>query len=295
MKKLRILLLIFFTYEVSAQNVNYKIIEDQPKKINNFSCNIDLAHLDAGFSNPYGISFNAGVWGHAMFQQRIGIDYTFRYGWLTFGKLASQNIKNHINMQLGGFLIFSSTEPSLDNKVVMHVSEGVKYTTATYLKVPSHIWSYTAFRGGLYLDKGGFQIENKFGPDINGNAYIFGAYGGLCFGKSKRLLLQTDAYGQKGALSHTRICLDVLITPITNAPTGLKTIPVGGRLLVQGLPALQRKLRKHKYNSFAAYEFELGYRSIAGLYTAVTLSIPISRHLNLFQANKEETITETTK
>jgi hypothetical protein len=289
MKTIRTLLLVLVMYTTSAQeSINYKIIDDQPRKINNFSCNIDLAHFDAGFSNIDGMSVNTGVWGHAMYQQKMGIDYTLRYGWLTLGKFASKDIKSHFNIQGGGFFIFSSREPLSKNRVVMKVETSGKTTTTTYLMVPSHKWKYTAVRGGLYFDRGGYRIKNDLGADAFGNAFIMGAYGGICFGTSKQLLIQTDKYGERGVLSHMRVCLDVLITPVTNAPTGLKTLPIGGRLLVQGLPSLERKLRKKKYKAALTYEFEAGYRSIAGLYVAGTLSIPISRSFKAFQAKEED-------
>jgi hypothetical protein len=289
MKTIRTLLLVLLTYSALAQeSVSYKISDDQPRKINNFSCNIDLAHMDAGFSNIDGISFNTGVWGHAMYKQRMGIDYTFRYGWLTLGKFASKDIHSHLNIQAGGFFIFSSRDPLTKNRVVLKVTSDGKTQTTTYLMVPSHKWKYTAVRGGLYFDKGGYRIKNDVGADAFGNAFILGAYGGICFGSSKQLLVQTDKYGEKGVLGHMRICLDVLITPISNAPSGLKTLPIGGRLLVQGLPSLQKKLRKNKYKNALTYEFEFGYRSIAGPYIGCTLAIPISRSIKAFQAKEED-------
>ncbi len=298
MKTIRTLLLVLFMYNVYGQeSINYKISEDQPRKINNFSCNIDLAHMDAGFSNIDGISFNTGVWGHAMYKQRLGIDYTLRYGWLTLGKFASPLIKSHMNIQAGGFFIFSSRDPLTRNKVVMKVVTSGKTTTTTYLMVPSHKWKYTAVRGGLYFDKGGYRLENDMGADAFGNAFILGAYGGICFGSSKQLLIQTDTYGERGVIGHMRVCLDVLITPISNAPTGLKNAPIGGRLLVQGLPSLQRKIRKKKgFNAPFTYEFEFGYRAIAGAYIGCTLSIPISRSFKAFQTQEEDqTIKRTTE
>lgn len=289
MKTLRTILfalLVLKTY--SQEQVNYKVVSDEPRKINNFSCNIDLAQMDAGFSNIDGISFNTGVWGHAMFKQRMGIDYTFRYGWLTFGKIASKNIKNHFNIQAGGFFIFSSREPLRTNKVILKVTSDGKIQTTTFLNVPSRKWKYTAVRGGIYFDRGGYSLENPLGADFYGNAYILGAYGGICFGTAKQVLIQTDKYGERGNVGHIRFCIDALITPITNAPTGLKTLPIGGRLLCQALPTLSRKTRKRKFRTPMTAEVEVGYRSIAGIYVAGTLSIPISRSFKVLSSQEED-------
>jgi hypothetical protein len=198
-----------------------------------------------------------------------------------------------LNFQLGGFFIFKQSDPLGTNKVVLSSSKGTNMkgqtvTSVTYLTVPSHKWKYTAVRGGLYFNRGGYRIDNPDGADFFGNAYIMGAYGGICFGSAKQVLIQTDKYGEKGAISHVRVCLDALITPVTNAPVGLKTLPIGGRLLVQALPALQRKLRKKKYKSPMTSEFEVGYRSIAGFYVAGTVSIPISRSIKSLAGSGED-------
>jgi hypothetical protein len=303
MKTVRTIFLMFLVFKTfSQEQVNYKIVADEPRKINNFSCNIDLAQMDAGFSNIDGLSFNTGVYGHAMYKQKMGIDYTFRYGWLTLGKFASKDIKSHLNIQLGGFLIFKQSDPLTTNRVILAQSKGTNMngqtvTSTTFLNVPSHKWKYTAVRAGLYFNRGGYRIKNPDGPDFFGNAFILGAYGGICFGSTRQVLIQTDKYADKGVVSHLRICVDALITPISNAPvTGLKTLPVGGRLLVQALPTLDRKSRKKKFKTPMTAEFEVGYRSIAGIYVAGTLSIPISRSIKALASKEEDqTIKRTTE
>jgi hypothetical protein len=303
MKTLRTIFLSLLAFNMySQEQVNYKIVADEPRKINNFSCNIDLAQMDAGFSNIDGLSFNTGVYGHAMYKQKMGVDYTFRYGWLTLGKAASKDIKNHLNFQLGGFLIFKQSDPLTTNRVILNQTSGTNrngqsVTTTTFLNVPSHKWKYTAARAGLYFNRGGYRVKNPNGADFFGNAYIFGAYGGICFGSTRQVLIQTDKYAGKGVVSHLRFCLDALITPLNNAPaTGLKTLPVGGRFLVQALPTLQKKSRKGKYRTPMTAEVEVGYRSIAGIYVAGTLSIPISRSIKALASKEEDqTIKRTTE
>jgi hypothetical protein len=296
MKTIRTLFLVLLTYSALAQEqVNYKVTIDQPRKVNNFSCNIDLLQMDAGLGNIDGISFNTGVWGHAMYKQKMGLDYTFRYGTITLGKFASATAKSHINIQTGGFFIFSQRDPMSTNKVVLKTegggttSDGRSITKVTYLMVPSHKWKYTAVRGGIYFNRSMVRLENPTGADNFSNYFLLGAYGGICFGSSKQVLIQTDKYGEKGNLLHMRVCLDALITPINNVPAGVKhALPIGARLLVQGLPSLERKLRKKKYKAGLTYEFEGGYRMVDGPYIACTLSIPISRSIKALSTKEED-------
>ncbi|MDZ4663340.1 MAG: hypothetical protein SGJ15_00540 [Bacteroidota bacterium] len=296
MKVIRTILFGLLTLNSLAQEqVNYKIVVDEPRKINNFSCNIDLLHMDGGVSNIDGFSFNSGVWGHAMYKQRMGLDYTFRYGILTFGKFASANAKNHINIQTGGFFIFHQNDPLGTNRVALKsesggtTSDGRAITINTYLTVPSRKWKYKAVRGGIYFNRSGVSIDNPLGKDNYYNYYMLGAYGGICFGSARHVEIQTDKYGAKGVVSHVRICLDALITPISNKPTGVKNaIPVGGRLLVQALPSLRKKDRKGKLRTAMTAEFEVGYRMVDGIYIGGTLSIPISRSLKVLMAKEED-------
>ncbi len=259
--------------------------------------------MDFSISNIEGSSFNIGVWGHGMIKQKFGLDYTFRYGWLTFGKFTNSTLKNHVNIQAGGFFIFGQRTKMGTNKVILKSTsggmtrDGRAITITTFINVPSTKWKYKAVRGGLYLNRSMVNIENDIIPDVMSNYYIFGAYGGICFGSTRRLFIQTDKYGEKGVVSHVRFCFDALITPINNAPSGIKNAsPIGGRLLVQALPTLQRKDRKRKYKTAMTAEVELGYRMVDGLYFGGSLSIPISRSIKAFMSSEEDqTIKRTTE
>lgn len=294
MKVFSFIALTLLTTVATAQDlINYKIVADEPRKINNFSCNIDLAGMDFGLGNVDGTSFNLGVWGHAMYQQKLGIDYSYRYGWLTLGKFASSSVKNHVNLQTGGFFIFNSNAAMTTNKVILkqnqEIRNGKTYNVTEFLKVPSQKWRYKALRAGIYFDRGAGRIEVSSGPDTFFNFYTLGGYAGICFGSSRHVIIQTDKHGAKGVVSHLRVCFDVLVTPVNNVPAGVKnTIPVGGRLLVQALPTLRKKDKgKKAYRTKMTAEFEIGYRMVSGLYFGGTLSIPISRSIKSFQTEGE--------
>jgi hypothetical protein len=158
-------------------------------------------------------------------------------------------------------------------------------------------WKYVAARGGLYLNRSLVSIDNPLGKDFYSNYYIFGAYGGFCFGTTKRLFIQTDKYGEKGNIGHVRLCLDALITPINNAPVGVKnTLPIGGRLLLQTLPTLQRKDSKKKFRTKFTAEVEVGYRMVDGFYFGGSMAIPISRSIKFLRSEEEDqTIKRTTE
>jgi len=289
MKNLKtILLFAVISLNLNAQQVSYKVSEDEPKKVTNFSLNIDVLHLDCGFYNIDGTSFNTGLWGHAMFKERFGVDYSFRYGWLTFIKSVNKGkgLASNTNLQLGGFYVFQQRVKATDNKVILKsesagtTRDGRSITKTTFINVPSSKWNYTAVRGGLYFKRSPVNVENDLGPDLLTNYYMLGAYGGICFGRAAKVQIQTDNFGQKGRAFHTRLCLDALITPINNVPTNAKaTLPIGGRLLWQSLPVVSGRKNRRAYKVGMTTEIEIGYRMVDGPYVAGGIAIPISRTL----------------
>ncbi len=303
MKIIKITFLLFLAkLSVAQEQVQYKIIENDPRKVNNFSINIDAVHFDFTLANFEGINFCYGVWGHAMFKQRLGIDYTLRNAWLTFGRLSDKTLKNRTNIQLGGFFILNSRIKVAKTIVVLNQSksykDGKEYVNTLSINVPNgNKWKYLAARAGLYLNRSLVSIDNPLGKDFYSNYYIFGAYGGLCFGTTKRLFIQTDKYGEKGNIGHVRLCLDALITPLNNAPAGVKnTLPIGGRILLQTLPTLQRKDSKKKFRTKFTAEVEVGYRMVDGLYFGGSMAIPISRSIKFLRSEEEDqTIKRTTE
>ena len=303
MKTVKIILLALLVNKSFAQEqINYKIIENDPRKINNFSVNIDVVHFDFSLGNVEGWNFCYGVWGHAMFKQKLGVDYTLRNAWLTFGRFSDKTLKNRTNIQLGGFFILNSRIKTAKTIVVLNQSKsyknGKEYLNTLSIDLPNgQKWKYVAVRGGLYLNRSLVSIYNPLGKDFYSNYYIFGAYGGLCFGTTKRLFIQTDKYGEKANIGHVRLCLDALITPINNAPAGVKnTLPIGGRLLLQTLPTLQRKDSKKKFRTKFTAEVEVGYRMVDGFYFGGSMAIPISRSIKFLRSEEEDqTIKRTTE
>ncbi len=288
-KELIILLVIGCLFPLAAQKskissteVKYKVTMDEPKNVPNLSINIDLAQMDFGGGNIDGTSFNTGIWGHALYKHRLGLDYTFRYGWLTFGKSLGSNkdLASNLNIQAGGMLVFLQNTKVKNNRVVLKSTQSGNYITTTSLMVPSTVYKYKALRGGLYFKRNMMVTESKTEEKITGNYFIMGTYAGICFGNTLKLKIMTDNYGEKGTSFHIRTSLDVLFTPINNVPANVKyNLPIGARLLVQSIPSIRRKENKRMYNSRVSGDVEIGYRMVDGFYLAGTVSIPIARYV----------------
>ncbi|GAB4450229.1 MAG: hypothetical protein OHK0036_08510 [Bacteroidia bacterium] len=272
-----------------AQSVSYKVVLDEPDKVNNISCNLDLFHADGGIKQLSGFSLNTGLWGHAMYKHVGGIDYSIRHAWLTTGKILNDKtpLRNSMYIQSGIFFIFHKKTKEIRAQVVMSSKteyHGTYQTTySKYIYANAHRMKYQALRGGIYFKRSVMKYEipdpSGYGrKEIYTNYYIFGIYGGICFGRTLKLGILTDNFGERGSAYHYRYIWDILITPIHNVPGNYGTInPIGGRFMVQIIPSITRAERK-KYGIGGArfpWEVEVGYRAVDGPYCAVSLSIPL--------------------
>lgn len=294
-------LLLFFLKNNYSQNVYYKIIKDDPKDVVNFSCNLDFFHLDCGFSQIDGSSINLGAWGHAMYKNMGGIDYSFRYGYLTFGKFSSdgKGLGNNLFLQPGVFYIFHKREKNARERLILE-SYSETYGNKTYIHskfitVDNHIYKYKALRGGLYFKRGMANFLKESWLSSEGyltNYVMLGMYGGICFGTTENVVAQTDNYGECGTTLHVRYCFDAFFIPVNNISfTSYSFNPFGGRFLMQILPAVTRKeKRKHGYSGIGrlAYELEIGYRPVDGIYLATTITIPIAKRLKVLGNTSNE-------
>ncbi|GIV37571.1 MAG: hypothetical protein KatS3mg032_1950 [Cyclobacteriaceae bacterium] len=285
--------LIFFALLVAArinfaqEEIKFQVTEDDPKNINNFSCNIDFLHLDAGFNNFDGTSINLGVWGHLMYKSKLGADYSIRYGYLTLGKSLGSygNLASNLNIQLGGNYILKQHVSSGNNIVYLKYEESYlhKSSRVTFINVNSSKWRYTSVRGGLYYKRNLYTIDNQEGEDLSGNYHLLGLYGGICFGSSAKLLVQTDKFGERGRGYHNRFMVDVLLTPVNNVPENAKALlPIGARVIWQSLPVVSGRKNRKQYSQRFTTEIEAGYRMLDGLYVGGTIAFSISKTLHSF-------------
>ncbi|MCX8080778.1 MAG: hypothetical protein N3F09_06020 [Bacteroidia bacterium] len=286
--------------KLNSQTITYKIVKDDPKDIANFSCNLDFFQFDVGFGQIDGVSFNLGAWGHVMYKQIGGIDYTLRYGYLTFSTLFGDGkaLGKHINAQTGVFYIFHKKEkPSKERVVVQAISEEYEGKTYHYnksLSIDNYIGKYKALRGGLYFNRGIADVYKKSILSVSGplsNYFILGLYGGICFGTTKNIGIVSDKIAESGEARHNRFILDILFTPVQN--TGISINPFGGRLVYQMLPAISKKERRkggYSILSRMALEFECGYRPVDGVFLAFTWSIPIARKLSVLGPTTSEPV-----
>lgn len=308
MKKLRILIgLLSFSTIAFAQQVNYKIIKDDPSTSSKLNMNLDLAQLDFN-SIIDASSFNIGLWGtYNIINNRILADYSIRKSWLALGRLGNSNYPGNLELNLGGDLYLKSRTKTKSTKVVLDVKDqgttnrnGSTYSVSevTYIMVPGTYHSYTGFRGGIY-SKSNLYI---FSPDMLGiNSYddhtgkmsSAGIYAGVIKRTLHTLVVNTDQYGQCSNSLGVDVYADAFILPVNKfksyGPNGdsastavdestfikdhLGKNPIGFRVGLRGYQIAPKSDTDKKFGM--SYTFEAGMKPYLGIFFNCGIGITI--------------------
>ncbi|MDQ3110352.1 MAG: hypothetical protein M3R17_10700 [Bacteroidota bacterium] len=296
-------IILFFALAVTSislnaqNNVQYKILEDNPLRACNFAMGIDIAQLDFSVKNIDGLAFSAGIWGFADYKHLFGADYILRYGYFTMGKAFGdkENLKAHRQIEIGGYLNFKKGLFNKTNKVNLNIDRstvnGKEVETTTYVMVPSTQYINSGVRAG-FMNYGGCLSydgpEDVFDSPEIVNYNVLGLYAGIFKEKTKSVLISTDTYGKRGVSLHTRVYLDALITPVSSISyrdidykPSFKSPPIGARLGMAWYPVLTRKETRGEFKARRfLFQTEVGYRRYDGLYFTGTISFPISKHIS---------------
>jgi hypothetical protein len=269
---------------VAQDNINYKIVHDRPRDVNNFVMALDVMQMDFAFNNIEGISFNLGVWGYADYHKTIGIDYAIRYGWMSLGRLGNADARRHTQVEVGAYLPLIKRDVKRNFNVTLKstVTRGDKYETTTtqYIVVPGTQYRGVGVRGGILHYGGVLTRPRELTESGNDNYAVYGLYAGLFRSKTDNLRISTDKFGIRGYTHNVRLYIDATLTPIStfkNTNNYYFNLPVGVRMGMWVLPSLPRKEAKGIYNKGICVQIEVGVRRFDKFYTQATVSIPVAR------------------
>lgn len=285
---LRKLLIAVFTLSawlpaLAQDNINYKIVHDRPRDVNNFVMALDLAQLDFGFKNIDGMSFNIGLWGYANYKQTLCADYIFRMGWFTAGRLGDKDARRHTQFEAGISLGLLQREVQKVFNVTLKSSTSRQgnydVTTTQYIQVPGLQHRVAGVRAGL-MHYGG-PLSEPEDTDLGlVNYSVYGVYAGLFRTRTDNLRISTDKFGIRGYAHNVRVYLDATFVPIStfkNPDPAYYNLPIGVRLGAWILPTLPRKEAKGIYNKGLSWQMEIGMRRFDGFYMQGTVAVPLAR------------------
>lgn len=272
-----------------SQQINYTITSNETKKSPMVSINTDLLHLEMmqhDLTAP--MSFNVAVWGHVeILPSFIGTQFTLRRSLYNFGRLEEQNFAPNLEIELGGYLIFSNRVIKKKTVVVLDRKEtdnwdGTRTTTTKSITIPAEKRRQYLLRGGFYRKSTGNSLEylEEF-KDLNNNSNFVnyktaGLYAGIGIRTLTSLFVKTDTYGNQFNSAGRDVYFDLMVLPsnkwedmsgndVTDVVTSLtKQSPLGARI---GIKLFQIDPKAKTNKTFGmCYMFETGIKPYTGFF-----------------------------
>lgn len=293
-KYVKLGVVVLFTNIVTAQTVKYSVLTDNPEKyIPRLNINIDLFQMDGSFYNFEGLSFNTGVWGNYMIQEKLGVNASINKSLFTFGRITDKNFRGNFEFQAGAvFLPLKSVKTKNINVILsQHESENIttneRVTTTRSIKVPGQVIRYRGLRVGVINKSIGFNLDElskKYGsPGDNHNYYSLALYGGLMKKSLKNLSIQVEGEGKKGSSCADEIFFDATFNAVSlwdgdpvfskTVKTAVNQLPFGFRF---GWNRYQIAPKSETGKRFGGSgHFEFGWRPYQGWYVAGSISLTL--------------------
>lgn len=279
MKRMGLIIAAILTGTIGfAQNINYKVIQDNPEDVSNLYINFDILQFEMPLNNITGMSFCVGANAYASYKNKFGAEIGFRRGWLNLHGVP------RTNFELGGFFNFSSRIKTRSQRVILDVdkytSGNMEYTNTKFIKCPAQNLRLIGARAGFLTNKELYKDER----DVLSGTYTYrwtGLYAGIQLTSQMNYRINTDLFGEAGAGFVRRFYADVTFHPfasLTDQESGTKSNTsigrLGFRLGVVAMPAERRKIQAPIY-----IRIEGGMRPLDGIYMMGSFGINIKRKL----------------
>lgn len=241
--KLFVVAILFITQfgRVNAQNVGYKVLEDDPDTKNIFiSANVfDMNAYIANMSIGYNIYANAFL--GKRFQ--ADVDYRKAYSDAGIGIFSPQDLTKNFQIRLGGQFNLVSKISRSNARVVLSSYTAGNFTHTSFIRVPANFRRIFAVRGGLQYFYNNCRTDNgannsraanddDMRAKINGQVVVltdpnnfetvnytvntFGIYGGLSYKSICNIIIDAESWGKKGRSVLSDFYADVLFAPLVS-------------------------------------------------------------------------------
>ncbi len=307
-KNILLLAGILFTGYLSAQNVHYTVLQDDPEIRSKFNLNLDLFQMDFSTSILDASSFNVGLWGHyEITDNRLQAEWLVRKSWFVLGRLGNNKLSGNFEINAGvNFFLSSATRQKNNIKIVLkteykgtyyNFSKGAYYSIeeVTFIQVPGKVHKNKGVRGGVYSKTNPYIIDYEkvypggLGNDFEGKMNAAGIYLGGIINRTLNIFIKTDEYGVQYNSISDNFYADILVLPVVsfspltpNANAGineesvLKTklgSPLGFRIGWKRYQVAPKKLTGKKFGMSGS--FEAGIKPYLGLFFNGGISITL--------------------
>lgn len=281
MKKAGIFVALFSVFGSYAQNVNYKVVKDNPSDVCNAYLNLELLEFEMPLSNFSGTSFCLGGSVYVNYHNKFGADLLYRNGWLNFSGVTRRQF------EIGGFYNLSSRTKTRSQRVVLDqdkwTSGDKEYTETKFIKCPATNMRSLGVRGGFLTNTEAYEDEREGGLEGTFAYKWSGFYAGIQLTSQMNFQIETDSYGRVGTGFVRRYYADACIHPfasLSDPESGTKNTTakigrLGFRVGCEAMPAERRKMKQAPIY----IRIEGGMRPLDGIYMLGAFGINIKRKI----------------
>lgn len=281
-------------------SLNYSIVrQDAPKPW--VVLNTDLFHMDLGVDNISGGSFNIGIRGFIYPVEKVGVDYTFRTSWLTFGLYGSNT-----DIEFGGHYLFLDRPRKRKTKILLDYDiqkeyDGPKTTeiiSSRSILVEAEKRTLDGLRFGLITKRGPYDITD-LEEVISAQTTLSST--GIYLGVFRKVLTNVfadiEGWGRQFNSAGRDLAIDLLVISGNSITIDQIETGIGGPMLtgddvkeqldfgslgfrvVYDLYQIEKRQWTGKRFGMS-WRFEAGHKPYQGFYFAGSLGLTILKLLN---------------
>lgn len=306
MKKLLIPLfyILVLSFSLKAQNIKYEITYDNPDFRPFWNLNLSYLDVDIPFSSLDAINLNGSLWGNVEPVDGIGIDYRFRFSYITMAQFAYKSPPAFRNIEVGAYYRIAGNTKLRKTPIVLDIdwdADGNQFNDEEVFQMKSMAIQAKKrrdylLRGGYYHLSSPVTVEDLkdandldiFADDL-GKASVNGLYAGFGIRTFTNVFVNTNQFGEqfnsKGRLIYVDAILggstltDPYEDPVTlvfdeeAAKEAIGSLPLGFRIGINTYQ-IEKKARTGKKFGMAT-SYEVGYRPYIGWYLSGGLGITL--------------------
>ncbi|MES2381405.1 MAG: hypothetical protein V4538_10225 [Bacteroidota bacterium] len=238
-----IVAILFITQlgQLNAQNVSYKVLEDDPDTKNIFIA-ANVFDINAYMAN---MSLGYNIYANAFLGKRFqaDVDYRKAYNDAGIGIFSPKDLTKNFQIRLGGQFNLVNKLARKNARVVLSSFSSGGFTHTTFISVPANFRRIFAVRGGLQYFYNNCRTDNgannsraanddDMRAKINGQVVVltdpnnfetvnytvntFGIYGGLSYKSICNIIIDAESWGKKGRSVLSDFYADVLFCPLVS-------------------------------------------------------------------------------
>ncbi len=227
-----------FITQLSAQNVSYKVLTDDPDT-KNLSVALNVIDFST-YSSNMSIAYN--IIGNAQLGKLLQADADIRrsYNDISAGMFSPKDIGKGHEFRLGGRFNLSNRHRQGKTKVVLSSFTSGNYRHTTFINVPATYRRILSVRGGIqnyrqicdlsvmpgkddnimyYKDAAGNKQIVKDNASFETMHYVVnstGIYAGISYQSMVNVSIQAEGYGKRSRSISNDFYADIILTPLVN-------------------------------------------------------------------------------